>query len=413
MSNLDEILHASPCSDAEGPLSSHGHGGASPLNSPHFSPVAFNAFIDFDEEYEILQRIGEGCFARLFLVEHRKTGAEVVLKVVHKSTTHAADFFREFHYAYYLSPHQNILNTYDVAFQAKDCMFFAQELAPFGDLTSHVTEHGIGELSSKRVISQVASALDFMHSKELVHRDIKLDNILVFSGDFSMVKLTDFGSTRRAGQLLRKKDDFWLPYSPPELCDILLNEGFYVETASDAWSLGIVLFVCLTGEVPWQKADIRDPRFGQEFVPWQKRKSTRVPKKFSNFSPRLLRLLRRLLEPKSEMRAPVTEVDKYLKDKWLLRAPVVTPTKESGPTGADEAESLQYTLQSCTTEKKLLLKTFRSYGIETTVDREAKKQWLQEWLASAAVVQSEDDSPCRAGACRCSPPRREMSMSPA
>lgn len=58
----------------------------------------------------------------------------MALKAVPKATTTLRDFLLEFHYCYYLSPHTNILDTYDVAFETRDHYYFAQEVAPFGDL---------------------------------------------------------------------------------------------------------------------------------------------------------------------------------------------------------------------------------------------------------------------------------------
>lgn len=52
--------------------------------------------------------------------------------------------------------------------------------------------------------------------RELVHRDVKLDNVLVFKSDFSRVKLCDFGETRRSGTLVRRRNE-WLPYTSPEV----------------------------------------------------------------------------------------------------------------------------------------------------------------------------------------------------
>jgi serine/threonine-protein kinase SBK len=63
---------------------------------------------------------------------------------------------------------------------------------------------------------QLASALEHLHARELVHRDVKLDNVLVLKSDFSRVKLCDFGETRRTGTLVRRRNE-WLPYSPPEV----------------------------------------------------------------------------------------------------------------------------------------------------------------------------------------------------
>lgn len=122
----------------------------------------------------MLQTLGQGWFAKVLLTEHRRTRAEVVLKAISKDGTSRREFFREFHYSYYLSPHPSVLKTYDVAFESERFFYFAQELAPFGDLTSNVGEAGLGEVYTKRVISQIASALEFIHSKDLVHRDLKV-----------------------------------------------------------------------------------------------------------------------------------------------------------------------------------------------------------------------------------------------
>lgn len=109
-----------------------------------------------------------------------------------------------------------------------------------------------------------------------------------------------------------------LPSCPPEVWEAVLLEGYNIQVGSDVWQLAMMIFVCLTTRFPWDKADITDPRF-TEFVDWQKRKTTRTPKEFRGFSPRLLRLLRRLMELKPTKRYPVTETNKYLRDRWLVQ----------------------------------------------------------------------------------------------
>ena len=64
----------------------------------------------------------------------RSLNPKVALKAVPKATTTLRDFLMEFHYSYFLSPHKNILDTYDVAFETAEHYYFAQEVAPFGDL---------------------------------------------------------------------------------------------------------------------------------------------------------------------------------------------------------------------------------------------------------------------------------------
>lgn len=59
-----------------------------------------------------------------------------------------------------------------------------------------------------------------MFGRELCHRDVKLDNVLVYRSDFSRVKLCDFGETRKVGSSVQRRNE-WLPYSPPEV--LLVN----------------------------------------------------------------------------------------------------------------------------------------------------------------------------------------------
>lgn len=75
-------------------------------------------------------------------------------------------------------------------------------------------------------------------------------------------------------------------------------------SGSDVWQLAIMIVVLLTAKNPWEKADITDPIFN-EFVDWQKRKTTRTPRFFRDFTPRVLRMFRRLMEIKPSKRYPV------------------------------------------------------------------------------------------------------------
>ena len=107
-----------------------------------------------DRDYDVLKEIGSGDYGKVILAVHRDTGSQVspdqrvaeywtelrslnpkvALKAVPKATTTLRDFLMEFHYSYFLSPHNNILDTYDVAFETDEHYYFSQEVAPFGDL---------------------------------------------------------------------------------------------------------------------------------------------------------------------------------------------------------------------------------------------------------------------------------------
>lgn len=347
--------------------------------------------VNLIDEFDILQIVGEGWFGKILLTEHRSTQTEMVLKALPKAYTGISDFFREFHYGLHLSAHRNIITTYDVAFETAGFYVFSQEYAPLGDLTSNVTETGLGELHAKRVARQLAAAVQHIHSRELVHRDIKLDNILVFRSDFSRIKLCDFGETRRVNTVVRRHNE-WLPYSPPEVLQIDTDETYKARTSHDVWQFGIVLFVCLTGCLPWQKAAMDDPRYTR-YQNWHNAtlNIAKKPKLFQLISSRAQRMFKRLLDPKVEKRpVSVLEVNKYLEDRWLAKLGV----EKALNGGADERDELcpsMYSFHSSLEEKNQLLHTLTTYGIETTVDHSKKKDRIREWIQASAIVEENEE----------------------
>ncbi|XP_063980531.1 serine/threonine-protein kinase meng-po [Diachasmimorpha longicaudata] len=346
--------------------------------------------IDLAKEYNVEKTLGEGSFAKVLLATHRRTQTRVVLKAVHQELTTEKDFFREFHYSYHLSPHPNILSSYAVAFKAEKCYIFAQEYAPFGDLSGNVRAGGLSEDVCKKIAGQLSSALDFLHSKQLAHRDVKLENILVFSADMSKIKLCDFGSIKREGTLVSKIRGTWVPFMPPEIHEVIKNERYTCKRSTDSWQFGIVLFVCLTGNPPWQSADqIQDPDYSA-FQRWLKRRTTKIPNTFRRFTPRLLRYFRRVFEHKPEKRAAITEISKYLKDTWCLNklshSATSTSVEVSDTQIARRADSLLY-LDTIVDErlnvdenKNKLRKLLNSYGLETAVDQKVVTKRIWEWV---------------------------------
>ncbi|XP_075225689.1 serine/threonine-protein kinase meng-po isoform X2 [Lycorma delicatula] len=348
--------------------------------------------VNLAEEFDILQIVGEGWFGKILLVEHRITDTEMVLKALPKPYVSLKDFYREYHYGLHLSAHRNIVTTHDVAFETAGFYVFSQEYAPLGDLTSNVSDVGIGELHTKRVAKQLAAALDHIHTRDLVHRDVKLDNILVFRSDFSRVKLCDFGETRRVGTLVRRRNE-WLPYAPPEVLQINNDDTYKAETCHDVWQFAIVIFVCLTGCLPWQKAALDDPRYAR-YLYWYNSNGVlmhvRVPKLFKLLSSRCQRWMRKFLEPRGDKRINgLSDLSRYLDDRWLAKSSLDRQS-ESGIED-DELCPSMYSFHSSVEEKNKLLATLVEYGIETTVDRVAKKDRIREWIQSSVIEEQEED----------------------
>ena len=341
--------------------------------------------VQIEDEYTNIKFIDSGWYARIYSATNSHSSSSVVLKCIGKVMSKRKDFFREFHYNYFLSPHPNIVNSYEVAFETNDFYVFAQELAPEGDLSRFVTKGGLGEIKCKKVAEQITFALEFMHSKSLVHRDVRLENIFVYDKDMKRVKLGDFGLTEKAATLV-KKTIVQVRWAPPEVCQAVFMEGYHAETSSDVWQLGILLFVCLTGTVPWSYADIRDQNYN-EWVAWHKRKTTKIPRRFKCFTPRFLRLMRRLLEPKPEKRAEVREVYKYLNDPWLNKN--IDPLdilNEENSTEIFVSNTKNYHHGEIE-HKAELVEKLKSYGVQTTIDKSETTRRICEWLISSVPTQ--------------------------
>ena len=157
------------------------------------------------------------------------------------------------------------------------------------------------------------------------------------------------------------------------------------------WQFAIVIFVCLTGCLPWQKAASDDPRYVR-FLSWHT--STvpiiRQPKLFKLVSSKAQRLFRKYLEPKPEKRPNgLSEIHRYMDDRWMSRVGM----DKNNETAAEE-EGLcpsMYSFHSSPEEKNKLLFSLTQYGLETTVDRSAKKDRIREWIQSS-VIEEEDET---------------------
>ena len=335
---------------------------------------------DLTDQYQVLRELGSGTYGKVVLARCRRTDTQVALKMLPRPATKIKDFLREFNYSYYLSPHRAVLNTYDVAFETPTSYVFAQEYAPMGDLFEAITPQvGLPESQARSVAKQIASALEFMHSKNLVHRDVKPENILLFNEQCTKVKLMDFGMTKKSGTMVRKVST-GIPYTPPEICEALRGERYTVESSADVWAFAVLLFCCLTGNFPWELATHKDSFFG-DFAAWQRRKTTKVPTQWRKFSPRMLRLFRRLLEIKPERRSSIKEVYKYLEDTWTINPPKLQDDQPDED--ADPMEELNAILEK--------------HGIETKVTKKLRERRISEWILSTWSKTSCDyQTICRA-----------------
>ena len=158
------------------------------------------------------------------------------------------------------------------------------------------------------------------------------------------------------------------PYTPPEVCEAVRNENILVSSSADVWALAVLLFCMLTGNFPWENADIGDVYF-KEFVLWQRRKTTKLPSQWRRFTPRAMKFFRKALDVKHERRCEIREIHKYMSDAWTQKPRTNDSEEDSGSSAScDHMDELATMLQD--------------HGIETRVDRRLRERRISEWLLS-------------------------------
>ena len=206
--------------------------------------------------YRILERIGQGGMGKVYKVSHAQLGKTFALKIISEQMAETDEarqlFFREARLASSLS-HPNITSVVDFGEDDELGMFMVMELVEGEPLAKIL--HREGRLSVRvacDVVLQVADALHYIHGKNIVHCDIKTENILVSERAGTkrrqiQVKLLDFGLARSTSASRTTSSLSGTPhYVAPERI-----RGEPPTPASDIYGLGILLYEVLTGKVPW------------------------------------------------------------------------------------------------------------------------------------------------------------------
>jgi serine/threonine protein kinase len=203
--------------------------------------------------YEIIEEIGRGGMATVYRAVQKNLQRPVALKVIHQNLVHDSEFVARFHREAQVCAslqNPNIVTVYDEG-EVSGVHFMAMELLDGRDLHHIIRQQG--QLTVEQTlawIAPIAQALQYAHSRGIIHRDIKSSNILVSNNGRPV--LMDFGIAHAAsGTRLTQTG---LVIGTPEYMSPEQAEGKPIDHRTDIYSLGIVLYECLTGQVPF-KAD--------------------------------------------------------------------------------------------------------------------------------------------------------------
>ncbi|OQS03524.1 hypothetical protein THRCLA_04158 [Thraustotheca clavata] len=212
-----------------------------PYSTEEFSSLSLDGAYDFKAN----KKLGSGASGSVFLATHKMTQNRVAVKRFLCNYNSVKDFRRELASLRVLRGHPNIVNLID-SFGGKRPAL-VMEVANHGDLESYLEDHGpLTEDAAKYIMLQLLNAIQACHDKNIMHRDIKLGNVLVsaIDGVRLTVQLADFGFSAKSKHRLQRYCGT-KGYMAPEI-----RANKFYDHSIDIWSLGITMHALLTGKVP-------------------------------------------------------------------------------------------------------------------------------------------------------------------
>lgn len=238
---------------------------AHPKHSRSLAPLYINSMSQsrsFNEpqvigQYRLIKTIGKGNFAKVKLARHLPTDRLAAIKIIDKTkltTSSLQKLFREVRIMKSLN-HPNIVKLYEVIENEK-CLFLVMEYASRGEIFDYLVANGrMKEKDVRSKFRQILSAVHYCHQKDIVHRDLKAENLLL-DRDLN-IKIADFGFSNEFKPGF-KLDTFCgsPPYAAPELFQGKKYDGPEV----DVWSMGVILYTLVSGSLPFDGSNLKELR---------------------------------------------------------------------------------------------------------------------------------------------------------
>src|SRR5947209_6530001 len=216
--------------------------------------------------YKLLQQIGEGGMGTVFMAEQQEPVRRKVAVKIIKPGMDSAQVLARFEaerQALAMMDHQNIARVLDVGTTASGRPYFVMELVHGVPITQFCDDNQLTPRERLALFVPVCQAIQHAHQKGIIHRDVKPSNVLVTMYDDKPVpKVIDFGVAKAVEQRLTEKTMFTqfgalvgtFEYMSPEQAEM---NAFGVDTRSDIYSLGVLLYELLTGTTPLERKRLR------------------------------------------------------------------------------------------------------------------------------------------------------------
>jgi len=306
----------------------------------------------FQELYKLTGEVlGQGAYASVQTCVNIYTEVEYAVKIIEKVPTHSrARVFKEIDLFHHCQGHPNIIQLIEY-FEENDRFYLIFEKVSGGQLLDHIqTRKFFSEQEAASIIRDVSSALEFLHAKGIAHRDLKPENVLcVYRDALTPVKLCDFdlgsgikfhsgGGSDTTPLLLTPVGS--AEFMAPEIVEAFIEDtedDFKYDKRCDLWSLGVMMYILLSGYPPFSGACGRQCAWSQGgqcdhcqldlFTNIQDGNFEFHSKEWNNISPQAKDLIKRLLVKDAKKRLSASDV---LRHEWLRNnntSALATPDK--------------------------------------------------------------------------------------
>ncbi|XP_014354008.1 testis-specific serine/threonine-protein kinase 4 [Latimeria chalumnae] len=264
--------------------------------------------------YKLGRMIGYGSYGSVHEAYFEKWKCNVAIKIISKKKA-AQDFLNKFMQreiqVMRLIRHKNVISFYQ-SIETTSRVYIILELAAGGDVLDRVRERGpCSESTAGKWFSQLSLGIAFLQSKGIIHRDLKLENLLLDKRE--NLKISDFGFAKLAAS-----GSQWNILTPPSLCETFCGSYAYAPPEIlmgvkynpflvDIWSMGVILFTIVTARLPYDDSNLKKllKEIQQEVV-FPEGKP--VPEGCKN-------LIKKILVPESTR----VNIVKVFQDPWLIQ----------------------------------------------------------------------------------------------
>jgi serine/threonine protein kinase len=315
------------------PTAPPSNAGRHPAATPDVGPHPGAGGWVLADRYEMHDRVGAGAMAEVFRARDRLLGRDVAVKVFRSQTEIEGSLAGRQRQAAELQAlaqlsHPNLITLYDGSVSGEgQHAYLVMELIDGPSLAGRIAEQPLPEVAAREVVAQIADALSYVHSRSMVHRDVKPANILlgsdVSTGDETVrARLSDFGIVRLVGSERLTSVDFMVgtaSYLAPEQA-----RGVDVGPPADVYALGLVLIEALTGQRSFDGPPL-------EAVMARLSRPPEIP---AHLDRELAGLLAAMTAYHPSERPTAAEVAAALRGGRFTERPIAAPLMAAGPAGA-------------------------------------------------------------------------------